>query len=385
MDIPTVVSVKSSVELIKISLPFDSWKIVFEYLNDENSEGGFGLILPCRTINKNFSKMVLECIRAVKITINYFQEGCRGDSSCSILKRQKINDVICRCKGLRSLHILINVHNDSDLGHLVYGDDGLGYDKVIERLQQVGDNCKSIEELVLEAEFIFHTSENLPTFPTLRKLFLKDFFILPPSHMQNLMNLEAFEGPISHLWAHAISIVPNLKELKWGSATVYNQDMIYFCNRSKENSICNTLEVFSISRCDGLKVNELTDDGLYLVLDTFPNLRAIEIQGLNLSLRAASIPQKLGTLTQLKILKLNDTSVVSGAAYVVNFDSIYEWLELSLPYLPKSLEVIGILDCREYDTNNSINGVKSRIESKFYDTLPILREMKVTFDIGLDD
>jgi hypothetical protein len=379
MDIATAVSIKNSVESKKISLPLDSWKIIIEYLHDENSEDGFGSILPHCAINKFFGKMILECITKVKITIDH-------GHFYSLLKWQKVNDIICRCKGLRSLHISVRGVNSfcnsskCDIGH----------NRIIEGLQQIGNDCDNIEELYLKAEFRRVTSKSLPIFPNLRKLTLENFTILPPSNMQDLTNLQVFEGDLSEsLWFYAISTLHNLKELKWSSNTISNQDVQDFCNQSKENFTCESLEILSLSSGCGIFSNylnygELTDDGLYLVLDTFPNLRAIEIQGSDISLAAANIPQKLGTLNQLIVLKLNHTNVFA-AENSTNIDSIYEYLEILLQYLPKSLEVIEILNCkvsRDYNTNDSLNSIESKIESRFHDILPNLREMSVTFDIG---
>jgi hypothetical protein len=376
MDNTTATSFKNSVELRKISLPFDSWKIIIEYLNDEDSKDGFGSTLPYRAINKLFSKMILECIRKVKITI----DARWGDSSGSILKRQKVNDTICRCKGLRSLHIsIIGTVSFCDSDHEI------DLNEIIEELRYIESNCKNIEELSLKAEISRYTSKRLPKFPNLRKLTLKKISILPPSNMRDMKNLQIVEGDLLESLWFRISTLPNLKEFKWSSDMISNQNITHFCNQSKGNSICETLEVLGLSSdifSDYHDDGELTDDGLYLVLDTFPNLRSLEIQGSDISLAGANIPQKLGTLTQLKELKLTHTSVFT-IENSTNIDSIYELLEILLKYLPKSLEVIEILNCRassEYSTNDILDSVKSKIRSRFY-ILPNLREMSVTFDI----
>jgi hypothetical protein len=104
----------------------------------------------------------------------------------------------------------------------------------------------------------------------------------------------------------------------------------------------------------------------------------------DITLATPDIAQKLESLSNLKTLILNDAKTFSSA----NIDLIYEWLESSLPYFPKSLEIIQILDCKvsiEYHPlNNDMNlldfsNLKSRIVSRFYDFLPNLREINVTF------
>jgi hypothetical protein len=380
MDIKnSAVSIKNSVESKKISLPFDSWKSIIEYLHDEDSEDGFGSILPYCAIDKSFSKLILECITKVKITIDH------SPYSYSLLKWQKVNDIICRCKGLCSLYISVRGANSfCNSSHY-----DIGHDGIIEGLQQIGNNCENIEELFLQAEFRQQVSNSLPIFPNLRKLVLENFNILPPSNMQDLTNFQVFEGDLSeHLWVHAISTLPNLKELNWSSDSISNQDVKDFCNQSKENSIRETLQILGLSSSD-FQNDELADEGLCLLLDTFPNMRAIKIHGSDISLAAANIPQKLGNLTLLKMLKFNYTHVFS-AGYIesMNIDSKYELLENLLQYLPKSLEVVEILNCKassEYNANNVLDSLKSKIESRFYDVLPNLREMSVTFDIDYDD
>jgi hypothetical protein len=52
------------------------------------------------------------------------------------------------------------------------------------------------------------------------------------------------------------------------------------------------------------------------------------------------------------------------------------------------LEGIEILNCKassEYYTNDILDSVRSKIESRFYDVLPNLREMSVTFVTVYDD
>jgi hypothetical protein len=304
----TAISFKNSVELKKISLPFDSWKIIIEYLNDEDSKGGIGSILPYRAIDTFFSKMILECITKMKITIDY------NNCSYALLIWQKVNDIICRCKGLRSLHLSITKWVDLN--------------EIIEGLQHIVINCANIGELSLEAAIRQRASKSLPIFRNLRKLTLVSFSILPPISMQDLTNLQVFEGDLKELsWVHAISTLPNLKDLKWSSDTISNQNVKDFCNQSKKNPIRETLEILSLSRSEIFENYKLADDEIYLVLDTFPNLRAIEIQGSAISLTAANIPQKLGTLTQLKMLKVNHTNVFSAESST-NIDSIYELLEI---------------------------------------------------------
>jgi hypothetical protein len=193
---------------------------------------------------------------------------------------------------------------------------------------------------------------------------------------------------LEHQWVLAISALPNLIEMMWESYVIKEENVLNFCNQCKEKSICITLEGLGLSSISTLyhQHNTLTDDSFCLVLDTFPNLKAIEICGSNISLATADIPQKLGTLTQLKQLKLNHTNVFS-AVNSASIDSVYEWLEISLQYLPKSLEVIEFLNCKgssEHHMNNSLilDSVRSRIKSKFRNILPHLKEISVTFDIS---
>jgi hypothetical protein len=117
------------------------------FIEDKNS----GSILPYRAINKIFCELILQSIKEIKLSIA---------SPSSYLKRQKINDVICSCKGLRILHMSFSdpiwnfeMHN-----------------KIIDGLHQIGSNCRDIEELSLKADYMQHTSKNLPSFPNLRRL-----------------------------------------------------------------------------------------------------------------------------------------------------------------------------------------------------------------------
>jgi hypothetical protein len=115
--------------------------------------------------------------------------------------------------------------------------------------------------------------------------------------------------------------------------------ILSICNRCKEKSICTTLEVLNLSsqNLSAYDTQDLTDKSLCAVLDTFPNLRAIEIHGSSITL-TGDIPQKIGNSTQLKVLKLHHSNLFSSNT--ANFSTIYEWLENSLPYFPKSLEFI---------------------------------------------
>jgi hypothetical protein len=73
MDIKTAVTIINSVESKETSVPFDSWKIIIEYLHDEDYEDGFGLLLQYCAINKFFSKFILEYITKAKFTIDMYE------------------------------------------------------------------------------------------------------------------------------------------------------------------------------------------------------------------------------------------------------------------------------------------------------------------------
>jgi hypothetical protein len=105
MDIFTRVSVKNSIQSDKISLPSELWKTIIEYNYDEDSHSGFGSILPYRVVNKAFSQMVLESIKKVRISVIV---NNNINNPISNLKRQKVNDVICDCKKLQSLHMSVS-------------------------------------------------------------------------------------------------------------------------------------------------------------------------------------------------------------------------------------------------------------------------------------
>jgi hypothetical protein len=125
-------------------------------------------------------------------------------------------------------------------------------------------------------------------------------------------------------------------------------------------------------------------------MDTFPNLRAIEIHGSSITL-TGDVLQKIGNLTQLKVLRLNHSNLFSSAWDYTNtanhFPTICQWLENSLPYFPKSLEIIELSNCGDFKFHGSVtlNDLKVRIEASFHDILPNLREINVSFNRGDED
>jgi hypothetical protein len=193
-----------------ISLPFDSWKIIIQYLNskDRGYWFGFGSILSYRAINKMFSNMISECIREVKIVLNHsmnlreLRGFNKGSNNYFLKKRQNIFNVICGCKELRSLHISVTFSTS-----FRYSDHTVDHNKLFEGLQQIGNDCKHIEELCFTAKSREITTKKLPLFPKLRKLYFgPNFHVLPPDNMQNVINLRVIEGNLLvHPWTHAIS------------------------------------------------------------------------------------------------------------------------------------------------------------------------------------
>jgi hypothetical protein len=395
-----------------ISLPSDSWKIIIEYLNrkdlgpimtlgrDRGCWFGFGSILPYRAINKMFSNMILECIKEVKIVLDHSMNlrevigFDKGSNNYFLKKSLNIFNVICGCKELRSLHV--SVVFSTSFG---YSDHTVDHNKFFERLQQIGNDCKHIEDLCIITDSRKIAIKKLPLFPNLRKLSLKNSHVLPPDNMQDLMNLRVIEGDLlEHQWAHAISKLPNLIEIIWhADVIVEDEDILDFCNRCKENSICTTLEVFSSNGLPHQNVDYpyplFTDKSLCVVLDTFPNLRVIKIHGSSITL-TGDILQKIGNLTQLKVLRLNHSHMFSSAGIFRNtatnnhFQTIYRWLENSLSYFPKSLEIVEFSNCgdlHECHRSVTLNNLKIRIEANFHDVLPNLREINVSFCDNDDD
>jgi hypothetical protein len=258
----------------------------------------------------------------------------------------------------------------------------IDYDDLhVMELQGIGNNCRNIEELCLKASHRQNTPIDLSSFPNLRKLTLQRFEFTPPNDMQDWTNLTHVEGIVlGPLQARAVSTLPNLKEIRCEPYLTSNQDIMEFCCLCKERSVSSTLKVFEISDYDDVPLvytSRISDDGLCLVLDTFLNLTTIIINHSDITLATVNIAQKLGNLSQLKILKFKDTKIFFSAT---NSDLICEWLEISLPYFPKSLEIVQLLN---YEIQFFIRGaddfVESRIMTKFYNILPKLREMNVTF------
>jgi hypothetical protein len=244
------------------------------------------------------------------------------------------------------------------------------------KLQGIGNNCRNIEELCLKASHREDTPIDLSSFPNLRKLSLQRFRFISPSDMQDWTNLTHVEGIVlGPLQARAISTLPNLKEIRCEPYLTCNQDIMDFCYQCKERSVSSTLEVFEVSDISGRNgYNDIpiTDESFCLLLDTFSNLTTIIIDNSDITLATVDIAQNLGSLNQLKILKFNDSKIFSS---ITNSDLIYEWLEILLPYFPKSLEIVQLLNCDfSFVVPVDIDVVKSRIVSSFYNFLPNLRE-----------
>jgi hypothetical protein len=123
--------------------------------------------------------MILECIREVKIVLDLSQNR----------KRRSIFNVICGCKELRSLHISVTF--SSSCLHI---DNTIDHNKFFKGLRQIGNDCKHIEDLCITTKSNKITTKKLPLFPNLRKLSLKQFHVLPPDNIQDLMNLRVIEG-----------------------------------------------------------------------------------------------------------------------------------------------------------------------------------------------
>jgi hypothetical protein len=256
------------------------------------------------------------------------------------------------------------------------------YNNIVEGLQQVGNNCRDIEELSLNAQCMQRASKNLPSFPYLRRLTFRNILLLPPINMMDWTNLTYVEGAIwKYPLARAISALPNLKEIICESSLVFHQDVIDICNLCREKCVCSTLKVLDFStgpnpnnKWYGGRIN---DDSLYLLLDTFPNLTAISIDQGDLTLATADIAQKVSRLSQLRILRFKDTRIFSSLANSVSYDSINGWLVC----FPKSLEIVSYLNCRISGTDN-LDKLSSSIVSRFNDILPNLGEIEITFKYG---
>jgi hypothetical protein len=380
MTTSIAVTMKSSLRQRDIS--FDLWKIIIEFLNDENIGRGYNAILPNRLIDKAFSATILECIKEVRFNLSHGTLKVLSIvlsrpvslqkliTTCNLavinygLDQNLSCDLICGCKELRSLKIDV-------------GDDLSLTDS--EELQKIGNSCTKIE--------VMH-------------LTLRNLHVVPPSNMQNWINLRSFIAGEhvwnNSLWIDAISMLPELKEIKIRSSRTFNGDIINFCNMCKGKPICQTLEVFESSsnmRYDIriISLNEqdyvkLSDDGLYSVLDTFLNLKEIELKHTNITLTRTDIVKKLGNLNQLKKIYIHGSHLFFDR----DLWRTEDWLRTSLPYFPKSLEVIQLLDCDVYVYGNN-DGVRFGlypseatpiiIKSEFHNALPNLRKIDVTFKV----
>jgi hypothetical protein len=102
MTIITRASAKNSLQLQKISLPSDVWKMILEYHYGGNSTAcGFRSIFSYRLVSKTFGLMVLDCIKKVRITITV-------NTSIFDLEGQRVIDLISDCKKLQSLHLSLS-------------------------------------------------------------------------------------------------------------------------------------------------------------------------------------------------------------------------------------------------------------------------------------
>jgi hypothetical protein len=82
--------------------PFDVWRIIIEYLDDGNLGCGYRSLLPYRTIDKTFSETILECIKEVRIIVNF---TWRRNNHV----QKMLNVLLSRPLSLRKLIILLKV------------------------------------------------------------------------------------------------------------------------------------------------------------------------------------------------------------------------------------------------------------------------------------
>lgn len=125
------------------------------------------------------------------------------------------------------------------------------------------------------------------------------------------------------------------------------------------------------------------------MLDTFPNLTVISIDHGDISLATADVAQKLCTLPQLRILRFNSTRIFSNTSNSANYDFINEWLLC----FPKSLEIMSFLNTKILMGDNpqnrdlavTLDGMRNRTVSRFYDFLPNLKEIEIIFQSRSSD
>jgi hypothetical protein len=140
------------------------------------------------------------------------------------------------CKELRSLTIYVE-HDMTLIGS--------------EELQQFGNSCTQIEVLNLKGRYLY-SALNLPSFlPSF--LGVRIFTIsqscntVPPANRQDWVRLRGIRGDylLNDLsWTKKVSMLPNLEEVKIRSDMICDENIINFCNLSKDKPICKTLEVF---------------------------------------------------------------------------------------------------------------------------------------------
>jgi hypothetical protein len=272
-----------------------------------------------------------------------------------------------------------------------------------EGLHQIGNNCTKLEELNLKATVSYseihldpipramsieankmNISSFLSSFFNLQRLSMNKCITVPPRNMQDWTNLRQVEGDFlrNPLWAEAISMLPNLKEILLKSNVISNENIIDFCNLCKDKPMCETLEVFDTSATDysiTQRDKRMSDDGLYSVLNTFLNLTTIKFQNSNITLTRTDIMQKLGSMNKLNILIFDRSQLLFDADSTL----INEWLQTALPNFPKSLEIIQFLNCEiyenifvviEYVCNPELfDPITDNIVSEFHNILPNLK------------
>jgi hypothetical protein len=102
---------------------------------------------------------------------------------------------------------------------------------------------------------------------------------VPPTNMQDWRNLRCIGGDSllnNPVRSEAISILPNMEKIGIRSDMICDENIFDFCSLCEGKSICKTLKVFESSAVyrDRQNSESMTNDGLYSVIDTFPNLRS---------------------------------------------------------------------------------------------------------------
>jgi hypothetical protein len=191
-------------------------------------------------------------------------------------------------------------------------------------------------------------------------------------------------------------LVIDVREDEFNSGLTSNQKVKDICNLCKDAPMCKTLEVFQYSAslvqyyevpsANQIDLRDRTNDnGLNSILDTFSNLIEINLQNVVVTIAAMETAQKLGKLNQLKFFRFENTKLFFDADLTV----VDQWWQSILPYFPKSLEVIQLLDCEisyhaydQYNDDQNIllhESIFGMLKSKFCNVLPNLRAVKITF------